>query len=315
MTMKLAVVVLRNLSAGWLGAYGNEWVATPNLDRLAAEGMVFERHIAERTDGQSDSYAELAKRFAGISIREIDDLVPPWDVPADVFASYAEEFPERQLSPVGEPTVGPFNRDDMVAWDSLRCSYAAVLTRLDAKLGRLFEELKEHAIVVTADRGFPLGEHGEVGGSRPHVELVHLPLIVRLPDGGGAGERVDAFTQPANAIELIAPLLGQPSPTNAGPHEPSESWANLQILSRPWAITRNSTGVARAIRTDEWTCLLPSTIDASISTSNTSARLYAFPDDLREQNDLAERQSETVDDLARMAEPLTIIPTTTADAP
>src|SRR5579872_3065389 len=44
--MKAIVFVLRGCSAGWLGAYGNEWIATPHLDRFAAEGIVFDRHIS-----------------------------------------------------------------------------------------------------------------------------------------------------------------------------------------------------------------------------------------------------------------------------
>src|SRR6266566_8072330 len=45
--MNAIVFVLRGCSAGWLGAYGNEWVATPNLDRLAAEAVVFDRHFCD----------------------------------------------------------------------------------------------------------------------------------------------------------------------------------------------------------------------------------------------------------------------------
>ena len=30
----------------WLGCYGRPWLTTPNLDRLAAQGLVFERHVA-----------------------------------------------------------------------------------------------------------------------------------------------------------------------------------------------------------------------------------------------------------------------------
>lgn len=301
MTMKLAVVLLRNLSAGWLGTYGNEWVATPNLDRFAAAGIVFERHIAERTDGQSDSYAELGKRFAEFSIRTLNDLVPPWEVPGEVFESYAEEFPERQLVPVTDPAVGPFDRDDLAAWDALRCSYAAVLTRLDAKLGRLFEELREHVVVVTADRGFPLGEHGEVGGSRPHVELVQLPLILRLPDGSGAGERVDLFTQQKELIQSIERAFGFSSVAGNNLCEQSNFWPNVRLQSRPVAITRDAANAALAIRTDEWTCLFPQTAEVTPDCKIVSAKLYAFPEDRREQNDLADRLPERVEELTELA--------------
>lgn len=288
--MKLAVVVLKNLSAQWLGAYGNEWVATPNLDRLAAEGIVFERHIAERTDGQPDSYAGDVKRF--------DDLVPPWDVPADVFETYAEEF--EGLRPLREPA--PFDANDLAAWDALRCSYAAVLTRLDAKLGRLFEELRteSRAILLTSDRGFPLGEHGIVGvaDSRPHAELAHLPLIVRLPDASFAGYRVDAFTQPSDLLATVRHWSSIPAPPEAGPGDLSELWTGARPSIRQFAITDAGPN-GRSIRTDDWTCLL-SCAESSDKPAR-SARLHVWPNDRREANDLADRLPERVVELSELA--------------
>jgi arylsulfatase A-like enzyme len=289
--MKLAVVLVRNLSAGWLGAYGNEWVATPNLDRLAAEGIVFERHIADRVDAQPDSYAGDVKRF--------DDLVPPWDVPIDVFETYAEEFDG--LPPVNEP--GPIPPDDLTAWEALRCSYAAVLTRLDAKLGRLFEELRGHRIVVTADRGFPLGEHGVVGhdGARAHQEMVHLPLIVWEPGGSRAGTRVDGFTQP-RAIQAVLARLGVNSDKDGNNLPDQSEWrAIIESIVRSVAITRRDTGAVAAIRTADWTCLLPGSFDANDDDKSVSARLYQFPDDGHEQNDLADRHAEAVAELTTLA--------------
>ena len=45
--MKALVIVANGLHLGYLGCYGNDWVATPNLDRLAAEGIVFDQHLAD----------------------------------------------------------------------------------------------------------------------------------------------------------------------------------------------------------------------------------------------------------------------------
>jgi hypothetical protein len=39
--MNVIVVVCYSLHLGFLGAYGNAWIETPNLDRLASEGMAF----------------------------------------------------------------------------------------------------------------------------------------------------------------------------------------------------------------------------------------------------------------------------------
>ena len=45
--MNVIVVVCNSLHLGFLGAYGNPWIETPNLDRLAAEGVVFDHHFPE----------------------------------------------------------------------------------------------------------------------------------------------------------------------------------------------------------------------------------------------------------------------------
>ena len=48
--MKVIVFALNGCPAGWLGAYGNDWVGTPHLDRLAAEAVMFDRHISDRPE-------------------------------------------------------------------------------------------------------------------------------------------------------------------------------------------------------------------------------------------------------------------------
>lgn len=46
--MKILLVEAVGLPPAFLGCYGNDWVATPTLDRLAWEGTVFDRHFVER---------------------------------------------------------------------------------------------------------------------------------------------------------------------------------------------------------------------------------------------------------------------------
>jgi arylsulfatase A-like enzyme len=41
------VVMLDTLSADYVGCYGNNWIKTPNLDRLAREGVLFENNYIE----------------------------------------------------------------------------------------------------------------------------------------------------------------------------------------------------------------------------------------------------------------------------
>ncbi|HEV3203642.1 MAG TPA: sulfatase-like hydrolase/transferase [Gemmataceae bacterium] len=48
--MRVLIIVANGLQLGYLGCYGNEWVLTPTLDRLAAEGIVFDRHYSDCPD-------------------------------------------------------------------------------------------------------------------------------------------------------------------------------------------------------------------------------------------------------------------------
>jgi len=45
--MNTIVLVIDRLHAGYVGAYGNAWVATPSLDRLAVESVVFDQCLIE----------------------------------------------------------------------------------------------------------------------------------------------------------------------------------------------------------------------------------------------------------------------------
>src|SRR6266581_1547354 len=51
-SMKIIVIEAIGLHLGYLGCYGNDWVATPNLDRVAAEGIVFDWHLADQPELQ-----------------------------------------------------------------------------------------------------------------------------------------------------------------------------------------------------------------------------------------------------------------------
>ena len=61
--MNIAVIVIDTLRYDHIGAHGNDWIKTPNLDRLAAESWVFDRAFAasyptipHRTDALTGRY-------------------------------------------------------------------------------------------------------------------------------------------------------------------------------------------------------------------------------------------------------------------
>lgn len=311
--MQVVLFHLRGCPSGWLGAYGNEWVGTPNLDRFAAEGIVFDRHIAEspRPDpGAARLIPSPAVATAGrLKLHDFENLIPPWTVPQEVFEAYIDDpdeerdIAEERIEPWSDPPIGPFDRTDRAAWEWLHTTFAAVMTALDAELGRTFDELRNAGLdrtatwVLTSDFGYPLGEHGQIGLHRPwlHEELVHLPLLVRLPDAEQAGRRVAAFTQPSDLTRTLGELLGTASPSG---------FSLLPLLrgegepSRSHAVTRFELGGAAevALRTDDWAYLHP--VQGVPDEPRREAMLFAKPDDRWEVNDLRGRNVEIADALA-----------------
>src|SRR5215469_741585 len=48
--MNIIVLVVDRLHAGFLGCYGNTWVATPHFNRLAADGFLFDQAYVDHPD-------------------------------------------------------------------------------------------------------------------------------------------------------------------------------------------------------------------------------------------------------------------------
>src|SRR4051794_33141240 len=105
--MKAIVFIVRGCSAGWLGAYGNEWVATPNLDRFAAEAVVFDHYISDRPEADAASAAWLggalpagsrlsdALRAANVRTVLVRANHPDTDGPDWFYDGWAEVFDAR----------------------------------------------------------------------------------------------------------------------------------------------------------------------------------------------------------------------------
>lgn len=79
---RAVVIVLRGLGPAHIGGYGNEWIRTPNLDRLCARSYVFDRHYATTTDlakarvDWSSQQSDLlpAVRSAGVTTIHIGNM-------------------------------------------------------------------------------------------------------------------------------------------------------------------------------------------------------------------------------------------------
>jgi len=106
------------------------------------------------------------------------------------------------------------------AYRDLKSPYDGDVAYADELLGRFLDGLRGRGLLgrtivaVTSDHGEGLGDHGEQEhGLLLYREAVHVPLVVRLPDGAGAGTRV---LGPVAQVD-IAPTLLDLAGLAAGP--------------------------------------------------------------------------------------------------
>ena len=105
------------------------------------------------------------------------------------------------------------------AGTALVAEYDAGLDGVDRAVGEILATLQadgryaDALIVVTADHGELLGEHGLAGHGWPPFEgALNVPLIVKYPDGRGAGQRVDRRVSTLGVFATILEAVGASVP-------------------------------------------------------------------------------------------------------
>lgn len=137
----------------------------------------------------------------------------PWDPPQNYRELYDPGYQGREVI---TPAYGPADYLSEAELKHMRALYAAEVTMVDHWLGRFLERARSlgfmdrSLVIVTSDHGHQLGEHGFTGKVTFALfnELMDVPLIMRHPNGVGAGQRIDAFAQHHDIAPTILAMLG-----------------------------------------------------------------------------------------------------------
>jgi len=246
----------------------------------------------------------------------------PWDPPSPYRDQYAAEAPdafvadeegdlieEEDEPPVEEVRVlidTPAGDVGDVLDDAemlrLRRTYAGTVTLLDAQIGRLIQAMKtlgrldDTLIVFTADQGEPLGEHGYVRRLRPwlYEELIHTPLIVRMPRGEFGGGRRFAIVQAVDLLPTVLSALGAPPSESAHGHDLLPMVRGEVAKVRDYACL-GMDGEEYAIRTPDWHFVLP--VEPDPDDEPRRPQLYRKPEDRWDKNDVIGENAEVADRL------------------
>jgi arylsulfatase A-like enzyme len=308
--MNVVVIVANGLRPSEMGPYGNEWLPTPHLDRLAAESIVFDQHFLDASPFAFHTRAHSAMVEAEspiawpsqVKIIEYPNLLPPWDPPENLLEEQFEDWEfEEEPEPWLDPLPAGVDSGDQVALERLRRTYAASVRRFDDWLGELLDQSNHcDLLILTSWRGQNFGEHGIVGDFRPwlYEEFVHLPLIVRLPGREQAGRRVWHLTQSLDIAPTIFDSLGSPVP---------EGWHGRSLLPlcrgggalRDYIVMSHVLGEAGelALQSPEVKSILPTKTPPDDPPR--TPMFFVKPDDRWDVNDLRQQNLDYAEQLER----------------
>lgn len=326
-----AAVTLAELArdAGWrTGAVVSNWVLR-NQPKYGGAGVqqgfehfddrmdvrelsrdVFERFAPATTDA---AIAWLEERRAAGEDRfffwvHYQDPHGPYRPPAEVLARFERPATAEPELPVGQTQRGLGQIPSYQALESerrpepYRARYDAEIAYFDEHLGRLLDWLRaadwtrDALIVFTSDHGESLGEqdywfcHGE----NLHAEIVHVPLLVRFPEGTRhvqADER-GRVLRPAGHLDLLPTILealAVPHPEGRGLSLFQEELPERRFLKQT---------LGRAER-DRWMALGDGRW-RMVQKSGSPPRLYDHASDPDERVDLAERMPDMLRGLQRL---------------
>ncbi len=192
----------------YLGALVSQYLANQRLRRGE------EDHQAPRVFREAMQWLE-ENGDAGPFFLLVDSFDPhePWDPPRTYVDLYDPHYNGREVI---SPRYGPSDYLSEVELKHMRALYAGEVTMVDRWLGLFLERardlgmLEDTLLIVTSDHGHQIGEHGLTGKVSWGLwyELMDVPLFLRLPDGTGAGTRVEAFAQHHDIAPTVLKALG-----------------------------------------------------------------------------------------------------------
>jgi hypothetical protein len=219
-----------------------------------------------------------------------------WDAPLELQEDLlareeGDPPPADELEPPSLTLDESADPDTAFRWS---CAYAAQVMALDECIAALVNAIdaagRERWLVgLVGLRGFPLGEHGRIGGvdGRLYTEQLHVPALLRFPDGRYRLSRSAGLASPTDLCKLLS---------GAGR-------GDLAVGGREMLVADGPDG-ARSIRTAEWSLITgPVAGDTSERGDENDCQLFVRPDDRWEANDVASLCPDELESLlARLAD-------------
>jgi arylsulfatase A-like enzyme len=229
----------------------------------------------EKSTEAKDVFAEAAawieankdERFFAY-IQTIDPHVP-YDPPGEYLQMYDASEYHGQVKPrmTGDLLEKAKRRPPAVVFDArdkqrIEALHDGEITQHDHFFGGFLDRLSELGlaedtlVVVTADHGEEFDDHGSWGhGHSVYQELLHVPLMFRLPNRVPAGARVNEAVSTLDVSATVTELLGVP----AMEHDEGHTLVGLMLgdaPSRPTVAFSDFQDDRRVVTSGRWKLIL-----------------------------------------------------------
>jgi arylsulfatase A-like enzyme len=178
----------------------------------------------------------------------------PWDPPSPYNRMYTDPNYKGKdiIHPIPGKVEGYLTPEEL---NHVKKLYAGKVSLCDRWVGFFLDEVRRMGlfdntlIIYTSDHGEPFGEHGYIKKAEPGLydELVRIPLILRHPQGLGAGKRFGALVETPEIFSTIVDFLkvGKPPrihgesllPIMDGKTEKIRDYAYMGYFKRTWRVS------------------------------------------------------------------------------
>ncbi|MFH1920913.1 MAG: sulfatase-like hydrolase/transferase [Planctomycetota bacterium] len=270
----------------WDPKFGGYWKGGKHWSEVLGDDAVAFLGRASKRDEPFFMYLAFnAPHDPRQSPKEYVDKYPLQTV--DLPVNFLPEYPYKDAIGCGktlrDEMLAPFPRTEH-AIKVHRQEYYAIITHMDAQIGRILDALERSGkagstyLLFTADHGLAVGHHGLVGKQNLYEHSVRVPLLITGP-GVPKGKRIDAPVYLQDVMPTTLELAGVEKPEHVQFH-------SLMPLVRgvgpaPYdAVYGAYLDLQRSVTLDGYKLILYPKIGR--------ARLYHLRDDPNEMNDLAD---------------------------
>jgi arylsulfatase A-like enzyme len=270
---------------------GGFWEGGKHWSEIAAEDAIDYLHQAQQRKSPFFMYVAFnAPHDPRQSPQEYLDKYPLARMQLPV--NFQPEYPYKDSIGCGpdlrDEKLAPFPRTEH-AVKTHRREYYAIITHLDAQIGRILDQLDKSGLAdntwvfFSADHGLAIGHHGLFGKQNLYDHSVRVPFIVAGP-GAPAGQRLSASIYLQDVMPTTLELAGLAPPAQVEFHSLLPLLSGKQTVTNYSAIYGAYLDLQRSITLDGWKLILYPKARV--------ARLYQVAADPYEMHDLADDAKE-----------------------